>query len=157
MKISAFSRATNCTHEKFLMKSALSIQKETYDIEYDFPFGRQELEGVALSHRLRFCRSTRTRAVSHWNISMRKRNSALFRTSVEPSAGVDRDSFLALICEAYSEDEAPDEKGKNGNATCPAFSSTYCADQVRGLSATEKTRSRLWPRRKRLSIFCGRT
>jgi glycyl-tRNA synthetase len=30
---------------------------------------------------------------------------------VEPSAGVDR-TILALICEAYSEDEAPDEKGK---------------------------------------------
>ena len=30
---------------------------------------------------------------------------------IEPSAGVDR-TVLALICEAYSEDEAPDEKGK---------------------------------------------
>jgi glycyl-tRNA synthetase len=30
---------------------------------------------------------------------------------VEPSAGVDR-TVLALICEAYSEDKAPDEKGK---------------------------------------------
>jgi glycyl-tRNA synthetase len=30
---------------------------------------------------------------------------------VEPSAGVDR-TVLALICEAYAEDEAPDEKGK---------------------------------------------
>jgi len=30
---------------------------------------------------------------------------------VEPSAGVDR-IVLALICEAYSEDQAPDEKGK---------------------------------------------
>ncbi len=30
---------------------------------------------------------------------------------MEPSAGVDR-TVLALICEAYSEDEAPDEKGK---------------------------------------------
>ncbi|HEU5247302.1 MAG TPA: His/Gly/Thr/Pro-type tRNA ligase C-terminal domain-containing protein, partial [Candidatus Udaeobacter sp.] len=30
---------------------------------------------------------------------------------VEPSAGVDR-TVLALICEAYSEDQAPDEKGK---------------------------------------------
>jgi glycyl-tRNA synthetase len=30
---------------------------------------------------------------------------------VEPSAGVDR-TVLALICEAYSEDEAPDDKGK---------------------------------------------
>jgi glycyl-tRNA synthetase len=30
---------------------------------------------------------------------------------VEPSAGVDR-TVLALICEAYAEDQAPDEKGK---------------------------------------------
>src|SRR5207244_3721431 len=30
---------------------------------------------------------------------------------VEPSAGVDR-TVLALICEAFAEDEAPDEKGK---------------------------------------------
>jgi glycyl-tRNA synthetase len=30
---------------------------------------------------------------------------------VEPSAGVDR-TVLALLCEAYTEDEAPDEKGK---------------------------------------------
>jgi glycyl-tRNA synthetase len=30
---------------------------------------------------------------------------------VEPSAGVDR-TVLALICEAYLEDQAPDEKGK---------------------------------------------
>jgi glycyl-tRNA synthetase len=30
---------------------------------------------------------------------------------VEPSAGVDR-TVLALICEAYIEDQAPDEKGK---------------------------------------------
>ena len=30
---------------------------------------------------------------------------------IEPSAGVDR-TVLALICEAYSEDQAPDEKGK---------------------------------------------
>jgi glycyl-tRNA synthetase len=30
---------------------------------------------------------------------------------IEPSAGVDR-LILALICNAYSEDQAPDEKGK---------------------------------------------
>jgi glycyl-tRNA synthetase len=30
---------------------------------------------------------------------------------VEPSAGVDR-TILALICDAYAEDQAPDEKGK---------------------------------------------
>ena len=30
---------------------------------------------------------------------------------IEPSGGVDR-AVLALLCEAYTEDEAPDEKGK---------------------------------------------
>jgi glycyl-tRNA synthetase len=84
--------------------------KGTYDIEFDFPFGRQELEGVAyrtdydlLQHQKAsgksldyFDEETKQRFVPH---------------VVEPSAGVDR-TVLALVCEAYSEDEAPDEKGK---------------------------------------------
>ena len=84
--------------------------KGTYDVEYDFPFGRQELEGVAyrtdydlLQHQKAsgksleyFDEETKQRFVPH---------------VVEPSAGVDR-TVLALICEAYSTDEAPDEKGK---------------------------------------------
>jgi glycyl-tRNA synthetase len=84
--------------------------KGTYDIEYDFPFGRQELEGVAyrtdydLQQHIKasgkpldyFDEETKQRFVPH---------------VVEPSAGVDR-TVLALICEAYAEDEAPDEKGK---------------------------------------------
>jgi len=84
--------------------------KGTYDIEYDFPFGRQELEGVAyrtdydLQQHIKasgkpldyFDEETKQRFVPH---------------VVEPSAGVDR-TVLALICEAYDEDTAPDEKGK---------------------------------------------
>src|SRR3989449_4806549 len=84
--------------------------KGTYDIEYDFPFGRQELEGVAyrtdydLQQHIKasgktldyFDEETKERFVPH---------------VVEPSAGVDR-TVLALICDAYDEDSAPDEKGK---------------------------------------------
>jgi glycyl-tRNA synthetase len=84
--------------------------KGTYDIEYEFPFGRQELEGVAyrtdydLTQHMKasgkpldyFDEETKERFVPH---------------VVEPSAGVDR-TVLALICEAYAEDSAPDEKGK---------------------------------------------
>ncbi len=33
---------------------------------------------------------------------------------IEPSAGADR-ATLAFLCEAYTEDEAPDEKGKHAN------------------------------------------
>ncbi len=84
--------------------------KGTFDIEYEFPFGRQELEGVAyrtdydLSQHMKasgkpldyFDEETKERFVPH---------------VVEPSAGVDR-TVLALICDAYDEDSAPDEKGK---------------------------------------------
>src|SRR5881398_1107705 len=84
--------------------------KGTFDIEYEFPFGRQELEGVAyrtdydLQQHIKasgktldyFDEETKERFVPH---------------VVEPSAGVDR-TVLALICDAYSEDEAPDDKGK---------------------------------------------
>jgi glycyl-tRNA synthetase len=84
--------------------------KGTFDIEYEFPFGRQELEGVAyrtdydLNQHMKasgkpldyFDEETKERFVPH---------------VVEPSAGVDR-TVLALICDAYDEDSAPDEKGK---------------------------------------------
>ena len=39
---------------------------------------------------------------------------------VEPSAGVDR-TVLALICEAYAEDQAPDDKGKMETRTSLRF------------------------------------
>ena len=39
---------------------------------------------------------------------------------IEPSAGADR-ATLAFICEAYTEDEAPDEKGKMQSRTVMKF------------------------------------
>jgi glycyl-tRNA synthetase len=84
--------------------------KGTYDIEYDFPFGRQELEGVA--YRTDYDLSQHQKAsgkpLEYFDEETRQR---FVPHVVEPSAGVDR-TVLALICEAYSEDEAPDEKGK---------------------------------------------
>ena len=84
--------------------------KGTYDIEYEFPFGVQELEGVAyrtdydlMAHQTGsgkpleyFDEETKAKFVPH---------------VVEPSAGVDR-TLLALICEAYDEETVTDEKGK---------------------------------------------
>src|SRR5947208_1221491 len=91
-------------------KERAFYSKGTFDIEYEFPFGRQELEGVAyrtdydLQQHIKasgkpldyFDEETKERFVPH---------------VVEPSAGVDR-TVLALICDAYDEDSAPDEKGK---------------------------------------------
>ena len=84
--------------------------KGTYDIEYNFPFGRQELEGVAYrtDYDLSQHQKASGKSLEYFD---EERKQKFIPHVVEPSAGVDR-TVLALICEAYSEDEAPDEKGK---------------------------------------------
>jgi glycyl-tRNA synthetase len=94
--------------------------KGTYDIEYDFPFGRQELEGVAYrtDYDLQQHMKASGKPLDYFDDETKER---FVPHVVEPSAGVDR-TMLALICDAYAEDEAPasaeatagrpDEKGK---------------------------------------------
>ena len=84
--------------------------KGTYDIEYDFPFGRQELEGFAYrtDYDLSQHQKASGKSLEYFDEDTKQK---FIPHVVEPSAGVDR-TVLALICEAYSEDEAPDEKGK---------------------------------------------
>jgi glycyl-tRNA synthetase len=84
--------------------------KGTYDIEYDFPFGRQELEGVAYrtDYDLSQHQKASGKSLEYFDEETKQR---FVPHVVEPSAGVDR-TVLALICQAYSEDRAPDEKGK---------------------------------------------
>ena len=84
--------------------------KGTYDIEYDFPFGRQELEGVAYrtDYDLSQHQKASGKSLEYFDEETKQK---FIPHVVEPSAGVDR-TVLALICEAYSEDQAPDEKGK---------------------------------------------
>ena len=84
--------------------------KGTYDIEYDFPFGRQELEGVAYrtDYDLSQHQKASGKSLEYFDEETKQK---FIPHVIEPSAGVDR-TVLALICEAYSEDEAPDEKGK---------------------------------------------
>ena len=84
--------------------------KGTFDIEYEFPFGRQELEGVAYrtDYDLMQHQKASGKSLEYFDEETKQK---FIPHVVEPSAGVDR-TVLALICEAYSEDEAPDEKGK---------------------------------------------
>ncbi|HEU5396474.1 MAG TPA: His/Gly/Thr/Pro-type tRNA ligase C-terminal domain-containing protein, partial [Verrucomicrobiae bacterium] len=131
----------------------------TVDILFKFPFGTQELEGIAarsdfdLSQHERFSgkpmgvfddelkaaweKLPKERQDDLWRRYYENRKRYLVKTGmaeeqaaqeatedanglakgqyiphvIEPSAGVDR-LILALICHAYCEDEAPDEKGK---------------------------------------------
>jgi glycyl-tRNA synthetase len=84
--------------------------KANYDIEYHFPFGHQELEGVAYrtDYDLLQHQKASGKSLEYFDEETKQR---FIPHVVEPSAGVDR-AVLALICEAYAEDQAPDEKGK---------------------------------------------
>jgi glycyl-tRNA synthetase len=84
--------------------------KGTYDIEYDFPFGRQELEGVAYrtDYDLSQHQKASGKSLEYFDEETKER---IVPHVVEPSAGVDR-TVLAMICEAYAEDEAPNDKGQ---------------------------------------------
>jgi len=93
--------------------------KGTYDIEYEFPFGVQELEGVAYrtDYDLSQHQKASGKSLEYFDEDSKQK---FIPHVVEPSAGVDR-TVLALICEAYSEDEAPDEKGKMETRTVLRF------------------------------------
>jgi len=91
-------------------KERAFYSKGTFDIEYEFPFGRQELEGVAYrtDYDLQQHIKASGKQLDYFDEESKER---LVPHVVEPSAGVDR-TVLALICDAYDEDTAPDEKGK---------------------------------------------
>ena len=93
--------------------------KGTYDIEYDFPFGRQELEGVAYrtDYDLSQHQKASGKSLDYFDEETKQR---FVPHVIEPSAGVDR-TVLALICEAYDEETVTDEKGKSETRTILRF------------------------------------
>lgn len=80
------------------------------DILYKFPFGTQELEGIAARGDFDLSQHQR-----HSGKSMEyfdhEASAKYVPHVIEPSAGVDR-LILALLCNAYDEEEVTDEKGK---------------------------------------------
>jgi len=93
--------------------------KGTYDIEYDFPFGLQELEGVAYrtDYDLSQHQKASGKSLEYFDEETKQR---FIPHVVEPSAGVDR-TVLAMICEAYAEDQAPNDKGEMETRTVLRF------------------------------------
>jgi glycyl-tRNA synthetase len=80
----------------------------TYDLEYEFPFGIQELEGIA--HRgnydLKQHQEHSGKPLEYFDEETKTKYLA---EVVEPSAGVDR-TVLALLCEAFEEETIKDEE-----------------------------------------------
>jgi glycyl-tRNA synthetase len=103
--------------------------KKTYDLEYEFPFGVSELEGIAyrtdydLSRHIEcsgkpleyFDEETKQKFVPH---------------VVEPSAGVDR-TALALLCEAFDEEIVMGESGKSETRTVLRFHKSMAPVKLR--------------------------
>ena len=83
--------------------------RATVDILYKFPFGTQELEGIAARSNFDL-----TQHQTHSGKSMeyfdQEANQRYVPHVIEPSAGVDR-LILALLSEAFEEEEVTDEKG----------------------------------------------
>ena len=83
--------------------------RATVDILYKFPFGTQELEGIAARGNFDLSQHQK-----HSGKSMEyfdeEAKAKYVPHVIEPSAGVDR-LILALICNAYAEEEVVDEKG----------------------------------------------
>ena len=79
------------------------------DVEYEFPFGISELEGVAnrTDYDLKKHGKHSGKEMEYFDDQSRER---FVPHVIEPSGGVDR-ATLAFLCEAYTEDEVPDEKG----------------------------------------------
>tara|TARA_R110000850_G_scaffold272584_3_gene407868 strand:+ start:5149 stop:6732 length:1584 start_codon:yes stop_codon:yes gene_type:complete len=94
--------------------------KKTYDIEYAFPFGIQELEGVAYrtDYDLSKHKEHSGKPIEIFDDETKEK---LLPHVVEPSAGCDR-TILALICEAFAEETITNEKGKEEVRTVMRFS-----------------------------------
>ncbi len=81
--------------------------KRTIDIEFDFPFGRKELYGLA--YRTDYDLSKHSQASGTDLIYFDEETKEKFTPHcIEPSLGVDR-TVLAILCDAYMEDKMGDE------------------------------------------------
>ena len=92
-------------------KERAHYSKRTIDIEYDFPFGTDELYGLA--YRTDFDLGNHAKSSGQSLEYLDPETQEKFIPHViEPTFGVDR-SVLAVLCESYNEEEAPtSEEGK---------------------------------------------
>ncbi|MBU3968695.1 glycine--tRNA ligase [Patescibacteria group bacterium] len=95
-------------HEHEVPKEELAhYSKRTIDFEYDYPFGRSELYGLA--YRTDFDLKNHT---ANSNVPLeyydQEKNEKIVPHVIEPSLGVDR-TILALLCDSYTEEDVNGE------------------------------------------------
>jgi glycyl-tRNA synthetase len=101
----------DCLEQYWQSKDELAhYAKATVDILYKFPFGTQELEGIAARGNFDLSQHQQ-HSGKPMEVFDEEAREKYIPHVIEPSAGVDR-LLLALICSAYDEEEVVDEKGK---------------------------------------------
>lgn len=93
--------------------------KATVDILYKFPFGTQELEGIAARGDFDLTQHQK-HSGKPMEVFDEEAKAKYVPHVIEPSAGADR-LLLALICQAYDEEEVTDEKGNTETRTVLRF------------------------------------
>ncbi len=89
-------------------ESLAHYSKRTVDVEYEFPFGWGELQGLANRGTYDLTQHSR-HSGKDLSFFDQEKNERFIPTVIEPSAGVDR-TALAVLCDAYDEDEVNGEK-----------------------------------------------
>jgi len=84
--------------------------KGTTDIMFRYPFGEQELWGIAARGDYDLSQHAKASGASLAYFDEAAKRQYVPHV-IEPAVGVDR-IMLAILCSAYCEDQAPDEKGK---------------------------------------------
>lgn len=82
--------------------------ERTIDFEYDFPFGRKELYGLA--YRTDFDLKNHFKEAPYQD---KETGEKIYPHVVEPTWGVDR-SVLAVLCDSYTEDPVKSPEGDHG-------------------------------------------
>ncbi|MEX0833042.1 MAG: glycine--tRNA ligase [Actinomycetota bacterium] len=93
--------------------------KDTYDVEYEFPFGWSELEGIA--NRTDFDLKRHSEASGEdLRYFDQEKEERYFPFVIEPAAGADR-ATLAFLVDAFRVEEAPAAKGGTEKRTLLAL------------------------------------
>lgn len=89
-------------------ESLAHYSKRTVDVEYEFPFGWGELQGLANRGTYDLTQHSK-HSGKDLSFFDQERNERFIPTVIEPSAGADR-TTLAVLCDAYCEDVVDGEE-----------------------------------------------
>ena len=110
--------------------------KKTIDIEYNFPFGVKELYGLAYrtDFDLKQHQEFSGQSMEYFDV---ENNKKYIPRVIEPTFGVDR-SVLAVMLDAYSEEEAPTADGKTETRVVMKFNKNIAPVKVAILPLSKK-------------------